>query len=79
MHPQEIEAAAELKLFGAQYLANKRRIFIAKVNSLREGKHFTKTAAQQACNIDVNKTSKLWEAYEKSGWFDREHFEQFLK
>jgi hypothetical protein len=79
MHPQEIEAAAELKLFGAQYLANKRRIFIAKVNSLREGKNFTKTAAQQACNIDVNKTSKLWEAYEKSGWFDREHFEQFLK
>jgi len=55
MHPQEIEAAAELKLFGAQYLANKRRIFIAKVNCLREGKNFTKTAAQQACNIDVNR------------------------
>lgn len=78
MHPQEIETAAELKLFGAQYLANKRRIFIAKVECLRLGKNFTKTAAQQACNIDVNKTSKLWEAYEKSGWFDREHFEKFL-
>ncbi|KAL1583003.1 hypothetical protein WHR41_08495 [Cladosporium halotolerans] len=78
MHPQEVEAAAELKLFGAQYLANKRRIFIAKVGCLREGKNFTKTAAQQACNIDVNKTSKLWEAYDKSGWFDREHFEKFL-
>jgi hypothetical protein len=78
MHPQEIEAAAELKLFGAQYLANKRRIFIAKVECLRTGKNFTKTAAQQACNIDVNKTSKLWEAYEKSGWFDQEHFEKFL-
>lgn len=78
MHPQEVETAAELKLFGAQYLANKRRIFIAKVECLRQGKNFTKTAAQQACNIDVNKTSKLWEAYEKSGWFDREHFEKFL-
>jgi hypothetical protein len=78
MHPQEVETAAELKLFGAQYLANKRRIFIAKVECLRQGKNFTKTAAQQACNIDVNKTSKLWEAYEKSGWFDREHFEKFV-
>jgi hypothetical protein len=78
MHPQEVETAAELKLFGAQYLANKRRIFIAKVECLRQGKNFTKTAAQQACNIDVNKTSKLWEAYDKSGWFDREHFEKFL-
>lgn len=78
MHPQEVEAAAELKLFGAQYLANKRRIFIAKVACLREGKNFTKTAAQQACNIDVNKTSKLWEAYDKSGWFDQEHFQKFL-
>ena len=35
MHPQEVETAAELKLFGAQYLANKRRIFIAKVECLR--------------------------------------------
>ncbi|KAM0713630.1 hypothetical protein Q7P37_010592 [Cladosporium fusiforme] len=78
MHPQELEAAAELKLFGAQYLANKRRIFQAKVKSLREGKNFTKTAAQQACNIDVNKTSKMWEAFDKSGWFEREHFEKFL-
>lgn len=78
MHPQEIEAAAELKLFGAQYMANKRRIFEAKLKSLKEGKNFTKTAAQQACNIDVNKTSKMWEAFDKSGWFDREHFEKWL-
>ena len=78
MHPQEVEAAAELKLPAAQYLANKRRIFQAKVASLQAGKTFTKTAAQQACNIDVNKTSKLWEAYDKIGWFDEEHFQKWL-
>lgn len=78
MHPQEIEAAAELKLAGAQYLANKRRIFSEKVKSLQNGKTFTKTAAQQACNIDVNKTSKLWEAYDRIGWFDEHHFEKWL-
>ena len=78
MHPQEIEAAAELKVSAAQYLANKRRIFQAKLASLQAGKTFTKTAAQQACNIDVNKTSKLWEAYDRIGWFDEQHFQQWL-
>lgn len=78
MHPQEIEAAAELKLPAAQYLANKRRIFQAKLASLQAGKTFTKTAAQQACNIDVNKTSKLWEAYDRIGWFDEQHFQKWL-
>lgn len=78
MHPQEIEVAAELKLPAAQYLANKRRIFQAKLASLQTGKTFTKTAAQQACNIDVNKTSKLWEAYDRIGWFDEQHFQKWL-
>lgn len=78
MHDQEIEAAAVLKLPGAQYLANKRRIFRAKLNSLREGKTFTKTAAQQACNIDVNKTSQLYAAFDRCGWFDKGHFEQWV-
>nr|OQO21758.1 hypothetical protein B0A51_09699 [Rachicladosporium sp. CCFEE 5018] len=78
MHPQEIEAAAELKLPAAQYMANKRRIFQSKLASLKDGRVFTKTAAQQACNVDVNKTSKLFEAFARAGWFEKEHFEKWL-
>ncbi|QIX01864.1 hypothetical protein AMS68_007381 [Peltaster fructicola] len=79
LHPQEVEIAQELKLPANQYLANKRRIFEARLKSIRERKNFTKTAAQQACNIDVNKTSQLYEAYEKVGWFDESNFKQWLK
>lgn len=79
LHPQEVEIAQELKLPASQYLSNKRRIFEARLKSIRERKNFTKTAAQQACNIDVNKTSQLFEAYEKVGWFDEMHFRHFLQ
>lgn len=78
LHPQEVEIAQELKLPANQYLANKRRIFEARLKSIRERKNFTKTAAQQACNIDVNKTSQLYEAYEKVGWFEESNFKQWL-
>ncbi|KAK3114585.1 hypothetical protein LTR53_006959 [Teratosphaeriaceae sp. CCFEE 6253] len=74
----EIEVAATLRLKPVQYLANKRRIFEAKVQSLRENKGFTKTAAQSACNIDVNKASALWIAFDKVGWFERRWFEKWL-
>jgi hypothetical protein len=49
------------------------------VRALRIGKEFRKTDAQQACKIDVNKASKLWTAYDRVGWFDSEHFQQYLE
>lgn len=78
LHPQEVEIAQDLKLPAAQYLANKRRIFEARLKSIRDRKNFTKTAAQQACNIDVNKTSQLYEAYERVGWFNEAVFSKWL-
>jgi len=74
----EIAVAATLRLSCATYLCSKRRIFQARIEALRIGKEFRKTDAQQACKIDVNKASKLWIAYDKVNWFDKEHFMQFL-
>ena len=77
LHPTEYDAASELRLRPQQYLANKRRMFMARVKFLREKKNFTKTAAQNATNIDVNKTSRLWEAYDRVGWFEEKLFMQY--
>ena len=49
-------------------------MFSAKVEYIRMGKSFTKTAAQTVTNIDVNKTSKLWEAFDRVGWWDEKWF-----
>ncbi|EEH23172.1 hypothetical protein PABG_05383 [Paracoccidioides brasiliensis Pb03] len=78
LDPAEVGLAATLRLSCATYLCSKRRIFEARLNALRIGKEFRKTDAQQACKIDVNKASKLWTAYEKVGWFNREYFRQYL-
>jgi hypothetical protein len=78
LHEAELHLAATLRLSCATYLCSKFRIFAARLQALRIGKEFRKTDAQQACKIDVNKASKLWTAYDRVGWFDRSHFQQFL-
>ena len=78
LHESEIHLASTLRLSCATYLCSKRRIFEARLRALTIGKEFRKTDAQQACKIDVNKASKLWTAYDKVGWFNKQHFEQFL-
>lgn len=78
LHQQEVGVAETLRLTGAQYMSNKRKIFQARVQAIKDGKNFTKTAAQGACPIDVNKASQLWEAFEKVGWFKESWFEQYL-
>jgi hypothetical protein len=78
LHEAEVNLAATLRLSCATYLCSKRRIFQARIDALRIGKEFRKTDAQQACKIDVNKASKLWQAYDKVGWFKPEYFRQFL-
>ncbi|TQS33730.1 hypothetical protein Golomagni_05915, partial [Golovinomyces magnicellulatus] len=65
LHPDELMLAANLRLDCATYLTSKRRLFERRVECLRIGKAFRKTDAQQACNIDVNKASKLWTAFDK--------------
>ncbi|TKA24044.1 hypothetical protein B0A50_06935 [Salinomyces thailandicus] len=79
LHQAEYDVASELRLRPQQYLANKRRMFMARVRYLREKKTFTKTAAQNATNIDVNKTSRLWEAYDRVGWFEESLFQQHME
>jgi len=78
LHPDELKAASTLRLTCAQYLSTKRRLFAARLECLRDGRAFNKTAAQQACKIDVNKASKLWVAYDKIGWLDPRHMQTHL-
>lgn len=78
LHPDELTLAANLRLDCATYLTSKRRMFIRRLECLRVGKEFRKTDAQQACKIDVNKASKLWTAFEKVGWLDRNWVSRFL-
>jgi hypothetical protein len=78
LHPQELVIAATLRLSCAQYLSNKRKIFQARLQSIKDGKNFTKTAAQGACSIDVNKASQLWEAFDRVGWLKESWFQQYL-
>ncbi|KAL2020557.1 hypothetical protein VTK56DRAFT_8145 [Thermocarpiscus australiensis] len=77
LHPDELILASNLRLDCATYLTSKRRIFLRRLECAKINKEFRKTDAQQACKIDVNKASKLWQAYEKVGWLDlgwmREH------
>ncbi|KAI0999129.1 hypothetical protein K3495_g9066 [Podosphaera aphanis] len=70
LHSEEVQLAANLRLDCATYLTSKRRIFLARMAASKKGKEFRKTDAQQACRIDVNKASKLWQAFHKVGWFD---------
>jgi hypothetical protein len=78
LHEAELELASTLRLSCATYLCSKRRVFQARINALKIGKEFRRTDAQQACKIDVNKASKLWQAYDKVGWFDADYFRQYI-
>lgn len=78
LHPDEVLLAANLRLTCAMYLTSKRRIFQRRLEKYRSGKEFRKTDAQQACKIDVNKASKLWQAFDKVGWLDPKHMQEYL-
>lgn len=78
LHPDEVGLAGNLRLDCATYLTSKRRIFERRLQCLRTGKEFRKTDAQQACKIDVNKASKLWQAFEKVGWLEAKWVRQYL-
>lgn len=73
LHRDELYTAAELRLDCATYLTCKRRIFKRRLECLAmaQPKEFRKTDAQGACFIDVNKASKLWEAFSNVGWLEK--------
>ncbi|ODQ53165.1 hypothetical protein SAICODRAFT_7322 [Saitoella complicata NRRL Y-17804] len=76
LHPSEIALAATLRLRCATYLDCKVRMFFEFRKCKTElNKEFRKTDAQKALKVDVNKASKLWDCYNKVGWFD-EHWLQ---
>ncbi|KAF2746781.1 hypothetical protein M011DRAFT_375685, partial [Sporormia fimetaria CBS 119925] len=78
LHPAEAFLAGTLSFTAAKYLTQKRKIFLQLVENKRQGKGFTKTHAQQACGVDVNKASKLFEAFKGVGWFDEKLFQAHL-
>ncbi|USP80781.1 hypothetical protein yc1106_08055 [Curvularia clavata] len=78
LHEAELSLAGTLRLNCATYLTSKRRIFQARIEALKIGKEFRKTDAQQACKIDVNKASKLWQSYDRVGWFNPDYFRKYL-
>ncbi|KAM3423229.1 hypothetical protein BST61_g677 [Cercospora zeina] len=78
LHPQELVVASTLRLKCDRYMLIKRLIFQEKVKFLKENKEFNKTSAQNCCNVDVNKISKLWQSFNDVGWFDRHWFEHDL-
>jgi SWIRM domain len=77
LHPAEVTVAQCLNLSAGRYLYTKRKIFANRLKYYREGRGFGKTNAQEDCGCDVNKASKLWDAFTKVGWGDGKHMEKF--
>lgn len=73
LHPEEVKAAAVLRLTCEVYLANKRRAFIARVEALKASTPFTKAAMRSVWKGTNKKADVMWEAFERVGWFKQEH------
>jgi len=74
-HPKEIDLAGTINMVHfAQYEESKRLIFQFWFERKSKGLSFTKTHAQQAAHVDVNKASALWTAFDKVNWFSDEAF-----
>jgi hypothetical protein len=74
-HPKEIDLAGTINMVHfAQYEESKRLIFRLWFERKKNGMSFTKTHAQQAAHVDVNKASALWTAFDKVNWFSDEAF-----
>ncbi|KAK3311558.1 uncharacterized protein B0T15DRAFT_386364 [Chaetomium strumarium] len=78
LHPDELTLASNLRLDCATYLTCKRRIFLRRLEFARDGQEFRKTHAQKACKVDVNKASRLWQAYDEVGWLDIEWIRPYM-
>lgn len=76
---EELEFAQSINLSCRKYACVKRQLFEEYVKWLRgESEHkgnWNKTRAQHMSNIDVTKTSLVFEFFTKAGWFERRLFE----
>jgi hypothetical protein len=74
-HSKEVDLAGTINMVHfAQYEESKRLIFQFWYERKSKGMTFTKTHAQQAAHVDVNKASALWTAFDKVSWFSDEAF-----
>ncbi|KAI8062227.1 hypothetical protein BC940DRAFT_244579 [Gongronella butleri] len=69
LHDEEISIASTLRLTPEQYLRCKRALILSAKVFYDHSVPFRKSDAQKVCRIDVNKTSCLWSAYNRLGWF----------
>ncbi|ORZ18819.1 Homeodomain-like protein [Absidia repens] len=69
LHPNEKNIASTLRLTPEQYLKCKRALILNAQIFYQRGLVFRKSDAQKVCRIDVNKTSCLWGAFNRLGWF----------
>lgn len=80
LHEAETELAQRLHLSGSKYLCVKRQLFEEYVKLLRHESdkqaNWNKTAAQRVSNVDVTKTSVVWQFYHEIGWFEKQLFRE---
>ncbi|KAI8343138.1 Homeodomain-like protein [Chlamydoabsidia padenii] len=69
LHSNERTIASTLRLTPEQYLKCKRAMILSAQVFYQHGLPFRKSDAQKVCRIDVNKTSCLWGAFNRLGWF----------
>ncbi|KAI8097232.1 Homeodomain-like protein [Halteromyces radiatus] len=69
LHTNEQSIASTLRLTPEQYLKCKRALILSAKVFHQHGLPFRKSDAQKVCRIDVNKTSCLWGAFNRLGWF----------
>ncbi|KAG0185220.1 hypothetical protein DFQ28_009693 [Apophysomyces sp. BC1034] len=69
LHPGEASIASTLRLTPEQFLKCKRTLVLSAKDYHARNMAFRKSDAQKLCRIDVNKTSTLWCAFNKLGWF----------
>lgn len=72
----ELSIVSSFNFSPQQYLENKKRFFAEKARKTYAGETFKKTDAQKACQVDVNKASKLYEVFNSFGLLDDSLFTQ---
>ncbi|KAI8991724.1 Homeodomain-like protein, partial [Mycotypha africana] len=70
LHPGEVNIASTLRLTPEQYLKCRRALILAAREFDKLHVNFRKSDAQKCVRIDVNKTSTLWGAFKRLGWFN---------
>ena len=68
LHPIEADVISHMRLSPQLYLRCKRAIIMAAREFSLHGLEFRKSDAQKVCRIDVNKSSRLWAAFNAYGW-----------